>query len=433
MPCLLRSVTAKLLLCLCLAGGLALIAHAAPAPVNFDPVAETEKLLNTLPAEARAKSDAYFEGGYVIQVWNLVLGLVIAWGLLRFGVPQKLRDIAERRFQGRFLQGVLFLAMFTVVSAIIDLPNDYYVGFIREHRFGLSNLSTGGWIGEQLKGLLVGVIIGSLIGSLLYLAIKRSPDRWWVHASLATPFLMLFLMVLAPVYFLPLFNRYTPLADAKVRDPILAMARANGVPADNVWQFDASKQTKRISANVSGALNTVRISLNDNLLNRCTPAEIQAVMAHELGHYVLNHVYRRVIYFSLLICAGFWFTHWFYGRAVRQWGAAWGLRGITDFAGLPVLMAGFSLFMFLATPISNSITRTAEQEADYYGLNAARQPDGFATTALKLSEYRKLKPGPWEELVFFTHPSGYTRILTAMRWKAEHLDEGVSVKGPTKE
>ena len=328
---------------------------------------------------------------------------------------------------------MLFIALFVVVSAVIDLPTDYYQGFIREHRFGLSNLTTGGWLSEQLKGLMVGVILGSFVGSLLYLGIRKSPQRWWVRAAMVTPFFILFLSVLAPVFIAPLFNKYTPLADARVRDPILSMARANSVPADNVYQFDASKQTKRVSANVSGALNTIRVSLNDNLLNRCTPQEVQAVMGHELGHYVLNHGYKGVVFFSLLFGAGFAFMNWFYGWATAKWGAAWGLRGIDDFAGLPVLLAGLSIFMFFATPIRNTLIRTQEQEADVFGLNAARQPDGFATTALKLAEYRKLKPGPWEEIIYFDHPSGYTRILTAMRWKAEHLDEFNIVRGPTKE
>ncbi len=432
MPRTPRSLPAKLLLCLCLVCGLALTARAAAAS-GFDPVAETEKLLATLPADARAKSDAYFEGGYVLQVWNLGLSLTISWLLLKFGVTQKLRNIAESKFKNRFVQGMLFIALFTVVMAIIDLPNNYYEGFIREHRFGLSNLTTGGWIGEQLKGLMVGVILGSLVGSLLYLGIRKSPQRWWVRAAMATPFFILFLSVLAPVFISPLFNKYTPLTDARVRDPILSMARANSVPADNVYQFDASKQTKRVSANVSGALNTIRVSLNDNLLNRCTPQEVQAVMGHKLGHYVLNHGYKGTIFFSLMFAAGFAFMNWFYGWATAKWGAAWGLRGIDDFAGLPVLLAGLSIFMFFATPIRNTIIRTQEQEADVFGLNAARQPDGFATTALKLAEYRKLKPGPWEEIIYFDHPSGYTRILTAMRWKAEHLDEFNAVKGPTKE
>lgn len=420
MPCPPRPPLARLLPGLLLLLGLVTLAHATPA---FDPVAETEKLLSTLPAEARAKSDAYFEGGYVIQVWSLLLGLAITWLLLKFHVTVKLRDIAERFFKARYLQGVLFIALFTVVSSILDLPNDYYVGFIREHRFGLSNLTTAGWLGEQGKGLIVGLIVFSLIGSLLYRGIRRSPQGWWVRASLATPFFMIFLMVLAPVFVAPLFNKYTPLTDAKVRDPILSMARANGVPVDNVYQFDASKQSKRISANVSGALNTIRVSLNDNLLNRSTPAEVQAVMGHELGHYVLNHVYQGVLSFTLLIASGFWFAHWFFGAVTRRFGANWGLRGIDDFAGLPLILAGFSVFMFFATPVRNTIIRTHEVEADLFGLNAARQPDGFATTALKLSEYRKLAPGKWEEIIFYDHPSGYQRILMSMRWKAEHLAE----------
>ncbi|MEI6105629.1 MAG: M48 family metallopeptidase [Opitutae bacterium] len=423
MPHAPRHPRAGLLVWLCFFLGLTAAACAAAPATSFDPLAETEKLLATMPAEARAKSDAYFEGGYILQVWNLGLSLVIAWGLLKFGVAQKLRTIAEGRFQRRYLQGLLFIAMFAVVSWVIGLPNDYYVDFVREHRFGLSNLSAGDWLGEQLKSLMVSVIVFSLVGSLLYLGIRRSPQRWWIRASLATPFFMIFFMVLAPVFVAPLFNKYTPLADAKVRDPILSMARANGVPVDNVYQFDASKQSKRISANVSGALNTIRVSLNDNLLNRSTPNEVQAVMGHELGHYVLNHVYKGVVFFSLIFCTGFWFTNWFFGWANRRFGASWGLRGIDDLAGLPLLMAGLSVFMFCATPVSNTIIRTQEVEADIFGLNAARQPDGFATTALKLSEYRKLAPGKWEEIFFFDHPSGYQRILMAMRWKAEHLTD----------
>ena len=413
---------ARLLLGLLLLLGFATAVRAAGTN-NFDPVAETEKLLNTMPAEARAKSDAYFEGGYILQVWNVVLALLVSWIFLHFRIAVRLRDLAERFFKARYLQGLLFIALFMVVSAVLNLPSDYYEGFVREHRFGLSNLDTGGWFGEQFKSFVVGAIVSSLIGSLLYLGIRKSPQRWWVRASLATPFFMIFLMVLAPVFVAPLFNKYTPLTDAKVRDPILSMARANGVPVDNVYQFDASKQTKRVSANVSGAFSTIRVSLNDNLLNRCTPGEIQAVMGHELGHYVLNHVYEMVIEFTLLICAGFWFTHWFFGAASRRFGAAWGLRGIDDFAGLPLLLAGFSLFMFFATPVTNTIIRTQEVEADIFGLNAARQPAGFASPALKLSEYRKLAPGKWEEIIFFDHPSGYNRILMSMRWKAEHLAE----------
>lgn len=406
------------------AGAALTLRAVAPA---FDPVAETEKIVAQLPADARAKSDAYFEGGYWITLWDVVVTLGLTALLYRLGIYTRLRTAAERVTKSRVVHGLVFLTLLVLVSWVVDLPWDYYTGFVREHHYGLSNLSLGGWLGERATGLIPDVIASLFVGSLLYLAIRRSPGRWWIRAAIATPFFMILLFALGPVFISPLFNQYTPLADAKLRDPILAMARANGVPVDNVYQFDASKQSKRISANVSGALNTIRVSLNDNLLTRCTPAQVQAVMGHELGHYVLNHVYELVIYFSLLIAAGFWFVNSAFWWVQQRWGEKWGVRDISDYAGLPVILACFSVFMLFAEPVKNSIIRSNEVEADLYGLNTAREPDAFAQTALQLSEYRKIHPGKWEEILFFDHPSGYNRILMSMRWKAEHLS-GLATK-----
>ncbi len=285
----------------------------------------------------------------------------------------------------------------------------------------MSTQTAGAWFLDDVKSLVVTLVVLSPVTALLYAAIRRFPRRWWVAAAAATPVLLCLLMVIWPVFVAPLFNTYKPLSDARIREPILSMARANGVPVDNVYQFDASRQSTRVSANVSGAFNTIRVSLNDNLLHRCTPAEIQAVMGHELGHYVLNHVYKLTIYISLLVAVGLAVTTWAYGKACARWGRRWGVRGPDDVAGLPLLIVVLSLFFLLATPASNTITRTTETEADIFGLNAARQPDGFAQVALKLADYRKLAPGPLEECLFYDHPSGYHRILMAMRWKSEHL------------
>jgi STE24 endopeptidase len=211
--------------------------------------------------------------------------------------------------------------------------------------------------------------------------------------------------------------------DPAIREPILSVARANGIKADEVWEMDASRQTTRISANVSGFLGTMRIRLNDNLLNRTSLPEIEAVMAHELGHYVLNHIYELLIVFSLILAGGFAFIHWGFGRALARWGRGWGIRGVGDVAGLPLLAALLSVYFFVMTPIVNTTIRVNEAEADAFGLNAARQPEGFAEVALKLGEYRKLDPGPIEEWIFFDHPSGRARIRMAMDWRAEHLEE----------
>jgi STE24 endopeptidase len=206
-----------------------------------------------------------------------------------------------------------------------------------------------------------------------------------------------------------------------VREPILSLARANGIPATEVFQMDASRQTKRISANVSGAFGTTRVTLNDNLLNRCTLPEIEAVMGHEMGHYVLNHVYKMVGFLAVLVGLMMVAMRWGLDRLLVRFGARCGLAGAGDLAVLPLAVALISGFGFVLTPVMNTLIRTQEIEADVFGLNAARQPDGFAECALKLSEYRKMEPGPIEEFIFYDHPSGATRIRTAMRWKAENL------------
>ena len=143
-------------------------------------------------------------------------------------------------------------------------------------------------------------------------------------------------------------------------------------------------------------------------------------MGHEMGHYVLNHVYEGVLEFGVIIVLGFVFLRWGFDWVLRRWGGNWGITGIGDLAGLPLAVAVFSVFMFLMTPVVNTVIRANEAEADIFGLNASGQPDGMAEVALKLGEYRKLAPGPIEEFVFFDHPSGRNRILMAMKWKAEH-------------
>jgi STE24 endopeptidase len=219
------------------------------------------------------------------------------------------------------------------------------------------------------------------------------------------------------VFIAPVFKTYTRLSDPSVRDPILSMARANGIAVDAVYVVDQSRQTTRISANVSGLLGTERISLNDNLLNRCSLPEIEAVVAHEIGHYVLHHGFKNVLMISIVAGIGFAFVSWGFGR-LNQHHPQWKIASVGDVAGLPLIALLFAVFQVLVMPISNTIIRSDEYEADIFGLNAARQPDAFAAVALKLGEYRKLDPGSIEEFIFFDHPSGRTRIYSAMRFKA---------------
>lgn len=391
----------------------------AQAPVD-DPVAATEAYLAKLSPEQRAKSDAYFEGGYWLTLWDFLYGLGVAAILLGTGLSARMRSLAERAVRFRPVQVFLYWLQYLVLTTLLTFPLVLYAGFFREHKYGLSNQTFAEWIGDMLKGLAVGTILGGLAVVGIYAIFRRFPRTWWVWGTVASVAFLVVVMLIAPVFIAPLFNTYTELRDPDLRGPILSLARANGIPAEHVYVFDASKQTKRVSANVSGALGTMRISLNDNLLNRVSPGGVKAVMGHEMGHYVLNHVYESILWFALVLLAGFSFLRWGFNRAVTRWGGRWGVRGIDDPAGLPLLAVLFSVFFFVMTPLNNTWIRVNEAEADMFGLNAAGEPDGFAETALLLGEYRKLHPGPVEEWIFFDHPSGYQRILMAMKWKKEN-------------
>jgi STE24 endopeptidase len=235
--------------------------------------------------------------------------------------------------------------------------------------------------------------------------------------------LTVFAVVLQPLFIEPLFNKYTPMQAGPLKEQILAMANANHIPAKNVWVVDASKQSKRISANVAGLGPTIRIALNDNLLNRSTPAEVKAVMGHEMGHYVLNHVWQLIGAFAFIFLIGaliLWrVTPW----VLSRWGQSWRVESAADPAVVPLFALILTIFGLVMTPVFNTIGRTEESQADAFGLNAAREPDGFASISMKLSEYRKIEPSPLEEAIFFDHPSGRTRVKGAMDWKAKHLAE----------
>ncbi|MBI3263459.1 MAG: M48 family metallopeptidase [Acidobacteria bacterium] len=387
---------------------------------KVDPVAATDRYLATVPPDKRARSDAYVEGGYWLDVWSFLLGAVVQWLFLQRGWSAGMRDRAARLVRARPLQTAAYWVQYLIVTSLLLFPLSVYAGFIREHQYGLATQTFAMWLGDQAKGLGVGLVLGGLAVVTLYGVLRRMARTWWLWGSMVMIGFTVVSLLIGPVFIAPLFNTYTPLQDPRVRDPILEMARAHGVGVSDVYQVDASRQTTRISANVSGFLGTERITLNDNLLRRGSPAEIKAVMGHELGHYVLNHMYEIVLFDAIVIVVGFGFLRWGFDRSLRRWGAGWGVRDIGDVAGLPLIALLFSIYSFALTPLQNTFARSNEYEADLFGLNAAREPDGFAEISLKLGEYRKLAPGPVEEWIFFDHPSGRTRILAAMRWKAHH-------------
>jgi STE24 endopeptidase len=399
--------------------GLQVPADARPGPA-FDVDKATASYLRLLAPAQRERSDAYFEGGYWIGFWTLLYGLGAALVLLATGLSVRMRNAAERMSRRPWLSTLLYALMWVAVSFVLTAPLAIYTDFIREHQYGLSEQPFGSWVGDQLKGLGVQLVLMPMVLVALYAALRRAGARWWTWATAIFFAFSIFSSMISPVFIAPLFNHYQPLPPGPVHDAVFSLARANDIPTEHVEWFDASKQTTRISANVSGLWGTTRLSLNDNLLKGTSLPEIKAVLGHEMGHYVLHHAFRFTVYLTLVFGIAFALLHIAFDRALARWGPRWRLRDRADPAALPLAAAILSVMLYVAGPLVNGIVRQAENEADAYGLNAAREPYGFAMVSMRLSTYRKIHPGPIEEVLFFDHPSGYERVHRAMTWLAEN-------------
>jgi len=393
----------------------------AQASPHFDATVATNAYLAQIPANKTARSDAYFEGGYWLILWDFLYGVVVALLLLNLRWSARMRDLSERVTRFKPVHTFVYWLEYLVLTTVLVFPLTVYEDYFREHKYGLATQTFGPWMGDQMKDLGVNLVLGGLLAMMLFGVVRRLPRTWWIWGAVVTTLFLIFASLIAPVYIVPIFNKVTRLDDPKIVEPILSMARANGIPAKDVYEIDASRQSTRMSANVSGFANTMRITLNDNLLRRGSPEEIQAVMGHEMGHYVLNHVYKGMMFFLIVTLLAFACLRWALDWTLQRWGEKWQIRGVGDTAVLPLVVLLVSIFAFVITPVINTFIRTQEYEADMYGLNTSRQPDGAAQGAIHLGEYRKMNPGPIEEWIFFDHPSGRNRIYAAMRWKAENL------------
>jgi STE24 endopeptidase len=402
--------------------------QAASTALPFDPDEATRQWLATMGPEATERSNRYFEGGYIIQFASAGISILIGMLMMIFGMAKGVRSWLEKTVKLYFLV-VLGMALFYIlVSTVLTFPFSWYVGFVREHEFGLSTQTFNEWLVEYLQGNAIGLVIGSIALTMLYLIISATKKTWWLWGTVAAIAFGVVIQIAYPVYIAPIFNTFTPMQESALKTDILHMAQANGVPAHDVMVFDVSRQSNRVTANVSGFLDTTRISLSDTLIQRASTDGVREVMGHEIGHYVLNHTVSILVMSAVLYAVVFALANILFNWLSK--GERWGVRDVADPAGMPLLFTVIGFLFTLATPIQNNMIRYHEHQADIFGLNASRAPDGFAETALLLSEYRKMEPSPFELWFFYDHPSGYQRIHMAMQWKAHEMAAGRYPMGP---
>jgi STE24 endopeptidase len=391
---------------------------------TFDPAAATAAYLAQLPPETHARATAYTQGGHWLLLWGAVVSVLVGWIVLRSGVLVKIRNGVERHRSRPWLAVLAVLAVDGVAEAALAFPWTAYDDWWRERAYGLTSRDFGGWAGEWALMAAISLVISLILMSLIYALIRRAPRTWWIWSGGLTGLFMILIIVLAPVYIMPLINSYEPAPPGPVRDAVVAMANANGVPSDKIFVYDGSKQSNRYTANVAGLGGTARIAMSDVMFKKGADlAEVRGVVGHEMGHYAHQHAIWIAGAFGLLALAGFFLVDRLFPLVLRLTGAK-GVTGLSDPAGAPVIAILIAVMGLLATPLQTSITRITEADADRYSLEHVGEPDGLSRALVKTIEYRAATPSRLEEVLFYDHPSVGSRIRRAMDWKAAHPRPG---------
>lgn len=388
--------------------------------MSIDPAAETARWLATISPEDLERAVAYTRGGHWLLLWGAIVSIVVAWIIIRTGLLSGIRDRLERRRKRPKLVSLLVGVAYLLMSFVLTLPWSIYQGWWRETQYGLTSQPLTGWLTEALMGTAISVVFTGLLIVGLYAIIRHARRLWWAWGAGLAAGAVIFGLLISPILIEPLFNDYTPAPNGPMRDAVVELAQRTGTPDDRIFIYDGSKQSDRYTANVSGLFGSARVAMSDVMFAKGADlAEVRGVVGHEMGHYV--HMHSLWMTGILIVLAGlvFWLIDRLFQPARRLLGAD-RVGDISDPAGLPVLAAIGAVIGLLLTPVTNTMIRVIEQDADQFSLVHANEPDGLSKALIKTAEYRAPSPSPIEEILFYDHPSVENRIRMAMEWKAAH-------------
>ncbi len=385
---------------------------------------------------ASEKALRYYRSGNWLWGLGLLWGLLVPAAFLFTGFSARIRNWAQRLGHKWFFVIGLYFIIFSLITFLLDLPLTYYQEFVRQHAYDLSNQTFSKWLGDSLKALVVGMLVGVLFLWVPYLLLKKSPQRWWLYTGILTVPFLFFFMLISPIWIAPLFNKFGPMQDQALEAKILALAERAGIEGSRVFEVNKSVDTKAVNAYVSGFLDTKRIVLWDTIIAKLEEEELLFVMGHEMGHYVLGHVVKSVLFFSALIVVVLYAAHRTAAALLRRYHARFGFSQLADIASLPLLILLFNLFLFLATPLSFAFTRYNEHESDRFGLEICQNNRAAALAFVKLQTENLGNPRPgWlYKLWRASHPPIGERIEFCNSYRpwetGEPLKYGHLIKAP---
>ena len=362
--------------------------------------------------EPTDKAMAYYRSGVALWLFDVAWGLAVPAVILVTGFSARMRNWAARIGRKWFFVIGIYFILFSLVGFFVDLPRVYYEDFVRQHAYGLSNQTFQKWITDSVTGLVVSLVIGVLFLWVPYLVLRKSPQRWWLYTGmLAVPFLALMLLV-TPVWIDPLFNEFGSMKNQALEQRILSLADRAGIAGSRVYEVNKSVDTKALNAYVTGVGNTKRVVLWDTIIARLDEPELLFVMGHEMGHYVLGHVWKLIGLFSVLILVTLYAIHRTAGWVIGRWRHRLGFDSLSDVASLPLLLLLFSTYFFIATPFGLALNRQFEHEADRFGLEITQRNRPAALAFVKLQQDNLGNPRPhWlVKLWRASHPTVAERI-----------------------
>lgn len=377
--------------------------------------AETARMIDSLGPEALAKAQAYTTGNHWLLFAGIGISILIAWIMVRF----RLLDRIAARMEGRGAALATFTvsAAFMLISSLLALPWTLYTDWHRQRAYDLSQQPLGDFLGQLALSEALSAVIGGLFLLGVYTLIRRTGQRWWIWSGGFSALVVLLMLLAGPSVIQPLFNEYKPVPPGEVRTALEQIADDVDIPHDRIFMYDGSRQSERFTANVAGIGPTARIAISDVALKEASLDEVRAVTGHEAGHYKLGHVWRSAIILPLLALLFFFLLNRLFTPVARLLGSD---ARLDEPRGLPVFAVVGSLLGLLITPLTNSLTRVGENEADQYSLETVNEPEALATALVKTAEYRYPRPSPLQETLFYTHPSVEKRVLRAMEWKANN-------------